>query len=170
VDPHDAYADEISHGEGAAHWWKVHVVNHLKGAEVTDTEYVVFADCDTWIKDTDPARSWVEEAISILDRHPQVLIVGPSDGGTMAEARIPEARLTRNVSQQLFCCRGDQFRNEIDFDAPWDGRFTAPGGPMQEYYVMLEGRLWRHMERTGTWRAILPDRWRYWHDSFWGND
>jgi hypothetical protein len=112
----------------------------------------------------------VEEAVSILGRYPEVLIVGPGDGGTMAEKAIPQARLTRNVSQQLFCCRGADFRGLVDFDAPWDGVMDAPGGPFQEYYCLLEGRLWRHMERTGQWRAILPDRWRYWHNSFWATD
>jgi hypothetical protein len=170
VNPHNARCEEITHGEGAAHWWVVHNVNHLCGLENTSADFIVFADCDTKIVRSDPARSWVDEAISILDRYPQVLIVSPSDGGTMAEATIPEARLTRNVSQQLFCCRGDEFRQKVDFDVPWDGRYTAPGGPFQEFYCLAEGRLWRYMETTGQYRAILPDRWRYYHNSYWATD
>jgi hypothetical protein len=173
VNPDDQRCEEITHGEGAAHWWKVHVVNHVLGAMVTDSDYIVFADCDTYIKSQPPDRTWVEEGISILEQYPQVLIVGPGDGGEaggMGEGgRLSNgARLTQNVSQQLFICRGHQFRYDVDFDTSWDGVMDAPGGPMQEYYCMMEGRLWRYMRANNLWRAILPDRWRYWHDSYWG--
>jgi len=175
VQPLDARCEEITHGEGAAHWWKVHVVNHLCGLENTGADYVVFADCDTRMVSQPEERSWVEEAIYLLDAYPHLLIVGPGDGGeaggSMAEGGwIGRARLTQNVSQQLFCCRGDQFRRNVDFDAMWDGKMNAPGGPFQEFYCLLEGRLWRHMRWTGTWRAILPDRWRYYHNSYWASD
>lgn len=26
------------------------------------------------------------------------------------------------------------------------------------------------MEQSGQWRAVLPDRFRYWHDSYWATD
>ena len=175
--PYDEHCEEITHGEGAAHWYKVHVVNHLKGAEVTDSDYIVFADCDTHMKSQpEDGPTWIQEGISILEQNPQVLIVGPGDGGEagggMGEGgKLPNgARLTQNVSQQLFLCRGEQFRYEINFDVPWDQVRNAPGGPFQEFYCLMEGRLWRYMRETGTWRAILPDKWRYWHDSYWGND
>ena len=167
VNPDNPRGDELTHGPGGKHFWRYHLCNHLKGLEVTDSDYVVFADCDTYIKSQPPDRSWVDEGIAILERHPQVLIVSPGDGGHMHEALLPEARLTQNVSQQLFLCRGEQFRRHVDFDVAWDGEMNAPGGPFQEFYEMLEGRLWRYMRQTGTWRAILPDRWRYWHDSYW---
>ena len=177
VRPNDPQCEEITHGEGAAHWYKVHVVNHLRGAEVTHADYIVFADCDTFIKSQpENEPTWIEVGISILEQYPQVLIVGPGDGGEagggMGEGgKLPNgARLTQNVSQQLFICRGDQFRHEINFDVEWDGVRNAPGGPFQEYYCLMEGRLWRFMRETNTWRAILPDRWRYWHDSYWGNE
>ena len=47
VDPDNETFHELTHGEGAAHWYVVHVVNHLCGLENTDTEFIVFADCDT---------------------------------------------------------------------------------------------------------------------------
>jgi len=177
VNPHNPRADELSHGPSGAHFWRFHLCNQLRGAEVTQTDYIVFADCDTHMKSQpEEGPTWIQEGISILEQNPHVLIVGPGDGGeaggSMAEGGyLPNgARLTRNVSQQLFLCRGEQFRHEINFDEVWDGEFDAPGGPMQEFYIMLEGRLSLYMRETGTWRAILPDRWRYWHDSFWGND
>lgn len=177
VDPDDQRANELSHGPSGAHFWKFHLANHLLGAEITDSRYIVFADCDTHMKDQPPERSWIEEGIYLLDAYPHILIVGPGDGGeaggSMGEGGwLPNrARLTQNVSQQLFVCRGEQFRYEIDFDVPWDGKFDAPGGPMQEYYAgMCEGKMWLYMRKMGMWRAILPDRWRYWHDSYWGND
>ena len=176
IAPYDEHCEEITHGEGAAHWYKVHVVNHLKGAEVTDSEYIVFADCDTHMRRQPENQSWIQVGIAILQNRPDVLIVSPGDGGQVGAAMAEGGqwsdgtRLTQNVSQQLFLCRGEQFRNEINFDVPWDQVRNAPGGPFQEYYCLMEGRLWRHMRETNTWRAILPDHWRYWHDSYWASD
>ena len=174
VDPDNETFHELTHGEGAAHWFVVHTVNHLKGLEETDTEFIVFADCDTRM--VSQPSSWIGVGISILRNRPDVLIVspgdgaqngGPGEGGQWSDG----TRLTRNVSQQLFLCRAEQFKHEVDFDVPWDGKFDAPGGPMQEFYGgMMEGRLWRFMRETGTWRAVLPDRFRYWHNSYWATD
>jgi len=174
INPVNPRSEKLSHGEGAAHWWKAHCVNLLKAAEATTSDYIVFADCDTVIKSQPPDRSWIEEGIYLLDAYPHILIVGPGDGGEagggMGEGgRLPNGtRLTRNVSQQLFICRGPEFRHEVNFDVPWDGKFDAPGGPMQEYYAgMLEGKLWLYMRESDQWRAVLPDKWRYWHFSQW---
>lgn len=178
VNPHNPRADELSHGPTGAHFWRHHLVNHLRGAEVTHSDYIVFADCDTYMKSQpEDEPGWIDVGISILETYPDVLIVGPGDGGDggggMGEGgRLPDAigaRRTQNVSQQLFICRGEQFRYEVNFDVPWDGKFDAPGGPMQEFYIMLEGRLFLYMRESGTWRAVLPDRWRYWHDGQWGH-
>lgn len=171
VNPINPYADEISHGPGGAHYWRHHLVNHLRGLEVTDTDYVVFADCDTRIVGQPGGRTWIQEGIYLLEAYPHVLVVSPGDGGEagggMAEGgKLPNgARLTRNMSQQLFLCRGNQFRREVNFDVPWDRKYNAPGGPLQEWYVMGEGRIGRYMDQSGTWRAVLPDKWRYWHES-----
>jgi hypothetical protein len=161
-------ANRDCHNPGAAHWWVWHTLNHLIVLEESKADYIVFSDCDCLLINSDPARSWIEEAIEILETYPQVYIVGPSDGGYMAEDKLPEgrARLTRNVSQQLFITRRERFK-ETEFDIPWNWEFLAPGGPMAEYYHMMEGRIWRHLHKHGLWRAILPDRWRYWHYNPW---
>lgn len=174
VNPDNQHADKLSHGLGGAHYWKYHLVNHLRGLEVSSSDFIVFADCDTFIKSQPPDRTWIEEGVYLLNAYPHILIVGPGDGGEtgagMGEGGwLPNrVRLTQNVSQQLFICRGSQFRNEVDFDVEWDGNFNAPGGPFPEYYNMAEGRLWRYMRKMGLWRAVLPDRYRYWHDTNWG--
>jgi len=158
----DAKADHYTHGPDKPHYWKWHVINHLIGLKESDADYVVFSDCDCDIRHSDPGRSWVEEAVHVLRRYSNVLIVGPGDGGHIWEARIPEARLTRNVSQQMFCCERERLKG-IEWNVPWDWEFTAPGEPFPEYYYLAEGRIWRYMHKHGLWRAILPDKWRYWH-------
>lgn len=174
VNPDNPDAERLTHGEGAAHWWVVHNVNHLRGLEVTDTEFVVFADCDTKI--IRQPSSWIALGISILRNKPEVLIVSPGDGGQEggpAEGgKWPDGtRLTRNVSQQLFLCRAEEFKTKVDFDVPWNKEFDAPWGPFAEYYFLAEGRLGRYMtERSGQWRAVLPNAWRYWHNSYWATE
>jgi len=176
VDPHNETFHELTHGEGAAHWYVVHVVNHLRGLEATDTDYIVFADCDTHMKRQPEGQPWIHVGIAILQNKPEVLIVSPGDGGQVGGSSAEGGqwsdgtRLTRNVSQQLFLCRAKEFKSQVNLDVPWNGEFDAPGGPLQEWYAMLEGRMGRYMETSGQWRAILPDAWRYWHDSYWGND
>lgn len=160
VPEEDARADEISHGPTAAHYWKWHLINHLIGLKEAKTDYIVFSDCDCNIIKND-SPGWINKGISLLNDK-GVFIVSPSDGGSEWQSRIGDVRLTRNVSQQLFLCNRTDF-GSINFDLPWDGEYTAPGGPFQEYYVMAEGRIWRYLEVSKRWRAILPDNWRYWH-------
>ena len=81
VNPDNPRGDELTHGPGASHYWRHHVVNHLKGLEVTNSDYVVFADCDTYMKSQPPDQSWIIEGIIMLEHYPQVLIVSPGDGG-----------------------------------------------------------------------------------------
>lgn len=160
----DPIADEYTHGPTAAHYWKWHVINHLIGLKESDADFIVFSDNDCLIRSQDSGRSWVIEAMRVLKEYPQILIVGPGDGATMAEAQTKEGyRLTRNVSQQLFVCERQELM-DADFDIDWGGEFNAPGGPMQEYYYMLEGRIWRYLEQRNMWRCIMPDYIaRYWH-------
>jgi hypothetical protein len=165
----DAQADEKTHGPSAPHYWKWHCINHLIGLRVATAEYVVFSDSDCRIQASPPSMSWVEAGMRVLSQQREVLIVAPSDGGNMAERRckvgnIP-LRLTQNVSQQMFMCERERLKG-IDFNIPWNWEFTAPGGPFQEYYYMLEGRIWRYMHHNGLYRALLPDQWRYWHDAW----
>lgn len=161
VPEEDPIADEITHGPAGPHYWKYHVINHLIGLKESTAAYIAFSDCDCYIKST-PARSWIEEGIDILQRYREVLIISPGDGGHMFEESRPEARLTQNVSQQLFLCERERLL-DVDFNMEWDGKMNCVGGPFPEFYFLLEGRLWRWMNKWGLWRAVLPDRWRYWH-------
>ncbi|MGH7274642.1 MAG: glycosyltransferase family A protein [Nitrospiria bacterium] len=168
IDLNNPISARDCHGPGAAHWWAWHTLNHLIVLEEARSDYIVFSDCDTLIINSDPAKSWIQEAIEILETYPEVHIVSPGEGGSMAEAKLPDdqARLTRNVSQQLFITECKRFK-QTDFDIPWNWEFLAPGGPMAEYYHMLEGRIWRYLHKHQLWRAILPDKWRYWHYNPW---
>ena len=60
VNPHNPRADELSHGPGGAHFWRHHLVNHLRGLEVTSSDYIVFSDCDAKIVSQPLERSWIE--------------------------------------------------------------------------------------------------------------
>lgn len=173
LNPDDPQLDELTHGEGARHWWVIHNVNHLCSLENTDADYIVFADCDTKI--VSQPSSWIGVGIAVLQNRSDVLVVSPGDGGQaggMGEGgQWPDGtRLTRNMSQQLFLCRGDEFRHKVKFNIPWNGKFDAPGGPFQEYYGLAEGKIERYMRTTDQWRAILPDKWRYYHNSYWATD
>jgi hypothetical protein len=158
----DAKADHYTHGPNASHYWKWHVINHLIGLKESRAGYIVFSDCDCTIKESDPNVSWVEEGIRLLQQYPQILIVSPGDGGEMFESRVEDVRLTQNVSQQVFLCHRHTLRH-INFGLPWDWEYLAPGAPFQEYYYMLEGRIWRWLYKHNLYRAILSDKWRYWH-------
>ena len=161
----DAIADDKTHGPTAPHYWKWHCINHLIGLKESVADYIVFSDSDCRIKSS-PAQSWVDKGIELLRKYNEILIVAPSDGGSMAEKRVSGGvRLTQNVSQQLFLCERNRLKS-IDFNVPWNWEFIAPGGPFQEYYYMLEGRMWRYMHHNKLYRAILPDTWRYWHDAW----
>lgn len=143
-----------------AHHWKNHVVNHLAAIQRSDADYIIFADNDCWMirqpKDNDfSLYSWVEVGIHILEDMPEIFIVSPNDGE-------PE-RKTGRMSQQMFLARVNEFRN-ADFNQPsWDGNANVPGGPMPEYWAMLEGRMELHCWATGQYRYVLGSEYRYWH-------
>lgn len=153
----DPVADEWTHGPGAAHFWEAHCMNHLIVGKEAHSEYIVFSDCDCrMIKNGPP--SWIEIGIKELQRSQSNILISPSDGGG--------ERSTQNMSQQLFMMRKDAFM-ELDWRQPWNGKFDAPGGPFQEYYHLIEGRIGRHLTSHNKYRKVLSDNWRYWHD---GND
>ncbi len=136
------------------HTWKVHVVNHLTAIQVSDADYIVFADNDCWMVDQ-PEGSWVGEGIRVLQADPSVFIVSPNDG--------EPARYTKRFSQQMFLCRVNEFRS-ANFNQPgWDGNVNVPGGPMPEYWGMLEGRMELHCRVTGQYRYVIGPKYRYWH-------
>lgn len=136
------------------HTWKNHVVNHLAAISKTEADYIVFADNDCWMVRQPPGQSWIERGIELLQRH-DCFIVSPNDGE-------PERR-TRRMSQQMFLTRVNKFR-WADFNQPgWDGNVNVPGGPMPEYWAMLEGRMEIYCRVVGMWRYVLGPEYRYWH-------
>jgi hypothetical protein len=163
VEENNPLADELTHGPSGPHYWRNHVTNHLTALVISKADYIVFSDCDCRIEHQ--VSSWVNTGIDILKHYKDVLIVCPSDGGDMAEKRYGNIRLTQNVSQQLFLCERRRFMH-IDFDAPWNGVMDAPGGPFQEYYFLMEGRIWRWLRAHGLYRALLSSEFRYWHDQW----
>ena len=148
INPCNEEADDYTHGWSASHYWKHHCVNHLKGLELSDADYIVFSDADCFFM----GKSWIPEAIDLLKK-PKILVVSPGDG--------TGPRFTQTMSQQLFIIRRKDFMN-IDLDLPFEG--FKDGGPMQEYYFMLEGRIGRFMEKNDLQRYILEER--YWHDQW----
>jgi hypothetical protein len=155
----DPIADELTHGPNAAHYWKWHVINHLIALTEATSEYIVFSDCDCRIvaAPLEPP-SWVQVGINWLREDPSVFCVCPSEGSG--------PRKTQNMSQQLFLVETARMRRE-PLNLPWNGQFDAPGGPMQEYYFMLEGRIGRMLTTRGLYRHILNNRYRYWHYNPW---
>jgi hypothetical protein len=138
-----------------AHYWKNHVVNHLVAVEQTNADYIVFADNDCWMVKQPDSHSWIDVGLRILTNDPGVFIVSPNDGE-------PE-RKTRRMSQQMFMARVNEFR-QADFNQPgWDGDVNIPGGPMPEYWAMLEGRMELYCRQTGQCRYVLGPEYRYWH-------
>lgn len=161
MNPDDARLDEITHGWSWQWYWKHHCVNHLKEILAATSDYIVFSDADCRIQKQ--PSSWVIEAIKILEAHPDIFVVSPSDGGHEFEYFIDGGvRAVRMTSQQLFVGRHKQLL-EMDFTyLQWDGHFIS-GGPMAEWYGMLEGWLYRYMRKHDLYRAMLPEAWRYWH-------
>ncbi len=135
------------------HTWKNHVVNHLAGIQISRSEYVVFADADCWIKSQ--LSSWVEVGIHLLENDNSIFIVSPNDG--------ENERYTLRMSQQMFLVRRLDFLN-ANFNQPnWDRRVIIPGGPMPEYWGMLEGRMELYCRSINKMRYVLGSEWRYWH-------
>jgi len=154
INPFNDQADELTHGWDAAHYWRHHCVNHLAALNTSTADYIVLADADCYIKDQ--RSSWVNEGIKILQNNKYVLVVSPSDG-------TPGSHQTQNMSQQVMLVERKRLL-DIDFDLPFEG--FKEGGPMQEYYFMLEGRIGRYMEKHNLWRYMLSSHFRYWHSQW----
>jgi hypothetical protein len=137
------------------HHWKYHVVNHLVAIESAFVDYIVFADNDCWMVKQPENKSWIERGIELLQDDAAIFIISPNDGES--------ERYTQRFSQQMFLARVDEFRN-ADFNQPnWNGNVNIPGGPMPEYWAMLEGRMELHCRVTGQYRYVLGPEYRYWH-------
>ncbi len=157
----DLNREQYSSSIDKHHTWKQHVVNHLMAVNVSRSDYIVFADNDCWmIKQPDSTQSkwpdsWVATGIGILSNDPSIFIVSPNDGE-------PERR-TQVISQQMFMARTEEFR-QADFNQPgWDGNPHVEGGPLPEYWGMLEGRIALYCRYTNKYRYVLPPEYRYWH-------
>jgi len=160
---YDERAEFHTVGPAAPHYWKHHVINHLIGLKVSKADYIVFSDCDCRM--LKQPTSWVYHAIGILQQYPDVLIVSPSYGTAFVEEMRGDICLTMLISQQLFCCERERF-SKIDFNVPWNYEFECVTKPHPVYYYMLEGRMWRYMQKHGLYRARLPEEWSYEHDAW----
>jgi hypothetical protein len=138
-----------------AHEWRYHVINHLRAIRSSVADYIVFADNDCWMRSQPSGRSWIDYALEIFALSDNIFCISPNDGE-------PE-RSTRRMSQQMFMVNVEEFRN-ADFNQPdWDGNVNIEGGPMPEYWAMLEGRMELHCRKVGKYRYVLPPEYRYWH-------
>lgn len=160
--PHkDPILSELTHGWDAPHYYEHHCVNHCAEIMYATSEYIVFTDADCRIiKQPD---SWIVKGIEILEKYPEAFIVAPSDGGQEFNFITDGCRFTQTVSQQIFIGRTKQLK-KLDFtNLQWDGKFDAPYGPMQEFYGMFEGWMFRYMRANNLYRAVLPEAYRYFH-------
>ena len=63
----------------------------------------------------------------------------------------------------MFMAWTEDFR-WANFNQPgWDGNTNVPGGPMPEYWGMLEGRMELYCQMTGQYRYVLGPEYRYFH-------
>ena len=154
----DSVMDELTHGKGAAHFWEAHCQNHLIELKEATSAYIVFSDCDCKMIHQPEGQSWIEVGLHALKTRPDIFCVSPSDGGG--------ERLTQTMSQQLFLVDAARMRRG-PLGLSWNGKFDAPGGPMAEFYGMLEGRITRLMIAKNLYRYVLPERFRYWHHGNW---
>ena len=151
IPANDKRADEITHGPTSAHYWKNHCVNHLAGALHTDADYIVFSDSDCiMIRNDEPG--WIKKAIEVMESDPSIFVVSPSDGAPGRQWIM---------SQQLFLVNRVRFMG-MDFNC-WDGNYIE-GGPMAEFFCMLEGKISMYMLKHKLCRLVLPDEYRYFHD------
>ena len=160
--PHlDPTGIELTHGWTGPHYYEHHCVNHLTEILSATTDYIVFTDADCRI--VNQPSSWVEKGIEILEKYPEAFIVAPSDGGQEFNFIADSCRFTQTVSQQIFMGRTAQLKS-LDFtNLQWDGKFDAPYGPFQEFYMLFEGWMFRYMRANNLYRAVLPEQWRYYH-------
>lgn len=164
MNPNDTRLDEITHGWSWQWYWKHHCVNHLMETLHSNSQYTVYSDADCIIKSQ--PMSWIYKAIAILEEFSEVFMVSPSDGGhDYLTQLIDGTRLLQMTSQQLFIARTTDMKNLNFTDLQWDGTFIE-GGPMQEFYGLFEGWLYRHLKANGLYRAILSESWRYWHQEW----
>jgi len=150
INPINKEADEYTHGWDHSHYWRHHCVNHLVALRQSSADYIVLSDADCHMVNN--KTNWIKEGIEILKGDINVLVVSPNDGS--------KGGYTQTMSQQVFLCERARLA-AIDFDLPFEG--FREGGPMQEYYFMLEGRIGRYMEKNHFFRCVMNKHFRYWH-------
>jgi len=153
INPDNKEADDYTHGWNHSHYWKHHCVNHLDALYHSEADYIVLCDADCHMVNN--KTNWIKEGIEILKNDSNILVVSPNDGSKGGN--------TQNMSQQIFLCERARLA-AIDFDLPFEG--FKEGGPMQEYYFMLEGRIGRYMEKNNLFRYIMNKHFRYWHEQW----
>jgi len=151
-------AKEQYHSEDKAHYWKYHVVNHLFGLQISDADYIVFADNDCWMKEP---INWINRGIALMNSKPDALIISPNDGES--------PRKTLRMSQQMFMCKRLDFLN-IDWNQPGYSGNVRDYPQMPEYHAMLEGRMEHYGRHVDRYRYVLERRYRYWHHNRLGAD
>jgi len=168
IDHQDPDLIRITHGWSWQWYFAHHCVNHCKEILEATSDYIVFNDADCRIISQPSGDSWIRAGIEILEAYPEVFIVSPSEGGYERDRVLPDGtRLVKTTSQQLFIGNRDRLREMNFTNLKWNGLFDAPGGPMQEWYGMMEGHLGRWMKHKGDlYRAILPEKYRYWHNQW----
>lgn len=165
--PHkDPELTRITHDWNWQWYYEHHCVNHCKELLEATNDYIVFNDADCRII-TRPQDSWIERAIDLLETYADIFIVSPSDGGHEVDKQLPGGvRCVKTTSQQLFMGNRERLRRMNFAGLQWDGKFDAPGGPFQEWYGLFEGHIGRWMKKYGLYRAILPEKYRYWHSEW----
>src|SRR3990167_5699404 len=104
MNPDDVGLASITHGWDWQWWWQHHCVNHLTEISESKCDYIVFNDADCRIK-SQPS-SWVQKGIDLLNNHPEIFMISPSDGGhDFIYKWSDETRLLQMTSQQLFMLR-----------------------------------------------------------------
>ena len=160
----DEDAEKFTGPPNRAHYYLKHVRNHAMGLEVSQADYILFQDADVFLKEdeSDMTRSWITIGMEILQTNPDVLVVCPHWGGAdCIVSQHPWGWKCNRYSQQIFLCERQRLKN-MDWEAPWDWEHLPEGGPLQEYWGMLEGRMDRYARMHGLYRAAVNSH-RYWH-------
>lgn len=156
----DVMAEENTGPPNSAHYYKKHLCNHVYAMQVSESDYLCFADSDTLVVAGE--GSWIDKGIEVLTRRYDALVASPHWGGAdgiMGEDQ--DAWYCRTMSQQIFLINRQRML-EIDWNIPWNWEVKSPGNGLREFYFMCEGRIWRVMNKHNLFRAALKG-WRYWH-------
>jgi hypothetical protein len=176
---YDEIAEACCNGESDPHYYKKHLCNHAAAVKAATSDFILFSDSDISMVRNGPP-SWINVAIDVLNKYPDVFVVTPDEGGNDMWKRAPEGRFTLHSSQQIFLIKRTDLLN-MDWNVWWDwplnaswptktrnghpNGYLAPNRPMAQFYKMLEGLIYCWMRKMNKYRFVLDGtRWRYWHD------